>query len=226
MKKRYIAIEFLLVLVFLVLPPLFVTKGYGLSKSTSLSLEVAVKILMTIAFYMQMKFLFSSGRDQSNNSHNKFSLLVRRLFWFSITLGILMLVFALMQALTFVTSGDSLAESFVPTITSIKAFAFVALTVGAGAFYEEVIYRQLIPEFLFELLGTLKNKKIAVVSCEAIALLLFAFAHRYLGWIAVLNSFLCGIILRLCFRKTGSAITGSLVHFTYNMTLVIFSSLI
>ncbi|UKI54528.1 MAG: CPBP family intramembrane metalloprotease [Treponema succinifaciens] len=63
---------------------------------------------------------------------------------------------------------------------------------AAGAFFEEAVYRQFVPETLNSLF---KKWKIPV---EIFSVVIFALAHRYLGWISVFNAAFCGAVLRLC----------------------------
>ncbi|MBQ0039681.1 MAG: CPBP family intramembrane metalloprotease [Treponema sp.] len=225
MKKRYILVEFLIVFLLLVLPPLFVTKGHGLSQGGTFSPAVAFQLLIAVALYLQLAYLKKKEGGTSDTALPKNAVFIKSLFWFSITLGCLMLVFALMQAISLIVDKEALADPFMPDTDSVFAWLFIIFTVATGAFYEEVIYRQFIPDFLQKLVDSEKRKRLCFYGRELFALAVFAFAHRYLGWIPVLNSFICGIILRLCCRRTGSVVTGATAHFVYNTTLVAFYAL-
>lgn len=225
MKKRYILIEFLLVFLFLVLPPLFVKASSGISKTLTFTPAAAVQLL--VAVFLQMHFVYflrPANNASSVNSAKKAGRIFTVSFWWSITLGSLMLIFALMQTLSFFIEQN--AHHTMQSVTSVFAWISVTVSVAIAAFYEEALYRQFLPEVSAILLVGKINKKIFFHFIEVLVILIFAFSHRYLGFIPVLNAFACGAVLRLCYRKTGSIWTGALAHFTYNMTLIIFSQII
>lgn len=219
MKKRYILFEFLLIFIFLVLPPLFVAKADGLSKAGNFSPYVITQLLIALALQAQFKVYFKRGEDPSK------AMIFKAAFWWSITLGCLMLIFALMQTLELFFEREALSRNHLPSITSFAGWFFLVFSVASAAFYEEVIYRQAIPELAAMVLDAQMEKRWVALSLEVLAIALFAFSHRYLGWIPVLNAFACGFVLRLCYRKTGSVWTGAAAHFVYNMTLITFSLL-
>lgn len=220
MKKRYILIEFLLVFLFLVLPPLFVKASSGISKTVTFRPAVAVQFLVAVLLQMHFVYFLRKKDYAKKNGSRIFTVC----FWWSITLGSLMLLFALMQTLSFFIEKN--AHHTMQSVTSVFAWISVTVSVAIAAFYEEVLYRQFLPEVSAILLDGRVNKKIFCYLMEVLIILIFAFSHRYLGFIPVLNAFACGAVLRLCYRKTGSIWTGALSHFTYNMTLIIFSQII
>ena len=104
-------------------------------------------------------------------------------------------------------------------------FLSLAVNFLAGAFYEEVLYREFVPKTLYALLEGFSSDRgrIAIgIIVESFAVLVFAAAHRYMGFFAVLNALLCAIALRNCYVKTGGAYTGTIVHFLYNMMNLFF----
>ncbi|MCQ2240630.1 CPBP family intramembrane glutamic endopeptidase [Treponema sp.] len=219
MKKRYILSEFLLIFVFLILPPLFVSKGSGLSKAASFSPIVFIQLAIAAVLYIQYKLQFT---DLKNSMKIK---IFKIPFWWSITLGSLMLIFALMQTLELFLEKETLSRNLLPAINSPMGWFFLTFSVFTGAFYEEVLYRQFMPEFLLKIFESKAEKKWCLMAIEAFPLIIFALSHRYLGWIPVFNALACGSVLRLCYRKTFSVWTGMTAHFTYNMTLIVFSLL-
>ncbi|MBP5438495.1 MAG: CPBP family intramembrane metalloprotease [Treponema sp.] len=95
----------------------------------------------------------------------------------------------------------------------------------AGAFFEEVLYREFFPKTLYTLLDGLSSDKMKLavrIFVEASAVVIFAMAHRYMGIFAVANAALCAVALRNCYVKTDSAYTGTAVHFLYNMISLFF----
>lgn len=219
MKKRYILFEFLLIFIFLILPPLFVAKADGISKAGSFSPHVIMQLFIAIVLQTQFKVYFKKEENTGRG------MLFKAAFWWSITLGCLMLIFALMQTLELFIEREALSRNLMPSIKSFSGWFFLVFSVVTAAFYEEAVYRQSVPELASILLGTKMEKKWVSWGIEFIAVALFAFSHRYLGRIPVINAFACGSILRLCYRKTNSVWTGTVAHFIYNLTLIALSIL-
>ncbi len=135
--------------------------------------------------------------------------------------GGLMLVYAGIEALSIVFPSLFLfrkAMSTVPPATVPQWISFLLLLVG-GAFYEEALYRVFMPEAICALLKAPALKYAA----EAGVVIVFALSHRYLGTAAVVNAILCGVILRLCFRRTKSIVPGTAAHILYNFMQIVFA---
>lgn len=219
MKKRYILIEFLLVLAFLAVPPVFVSHGTGLSQAGTFNASVLYQLLISVILFFQFLKLKPAEKSKAK--------IFRFLFHGTITLGILMIIFALMQSIELLFSNEEMkSQNFMPDVDGPLSILFLTLAVVCGAFYEEVLYRQFLPEFMALIAGEKINRKIVFYGTEFLALLLFAFAHRYQGWISVVNSFLCGTVLRLCYKKTSSVLPGAAAHAVYNLSLSVFYILI
>ena len=219
MKKRYILIEFLLVLAFLAVPPVFVSHGTGLSQAGTFNASVLYQLLISVILFFQFLKLKPAEKSKAK--------IFRFLFHGTITLGILMIIFALMQSIELLFSNEEMkSQNFMPDVDGPLSILFLTLAVVCGAFYEEVLYRQFLPEFIALIAGEKINMKLVFYGTEFLALLLFAFAHRYQGWISVVNSFLCGTVLRLCYKKTSSVLPGAAAHAVYNLSLSVFYILI
>ena len=219
MKKRYILIEFLLVLAFLAVPPVFVSHGTGLSQAGTFNASVLYQLLISVILFFQFLKLKPAEKSKAK--------IFRFLFHGTITLGILMIIFALMQSIELLFSNEEMkSQNFMPDVDGPLSILFLTLAVVCGAFYEEVLYRQFLPEFMALIAGEKINRKLVFYGTEFLALLLFAFAHRYQGWISVVNSFLCGTVLRLCYKKTSSVLPGAAAHAVYNLSLSLFYILI
>ena len=219
MKKRYILIEFLLVLAFLAVPPVFVSHGTGLSQAGTFNASVLYQLLISVILFFQFLKLKPAEKSKAK--------IFRFLFHGTITLGILMIIFALMQSIELLFSNEEMkSQNFMPDVDGPLSILFLTLAVVCGAFYEEVLYRQFLPEFMALIAGEKINRKLVFYGTEFLALLLFAFAHRYQGWISVVDSFLCGTVLRLCYKKTSSVLPGAAAHAVYNLSLSVFYILI
>ncbi len=220
MKKKYLYAEFFILFSIFALPPIFASHP----ERTVLSFNFAVVPEAAAAIFLQVQFLSVFPQKKISSQKEKFSRLIKSLFYGAMTLGFLMLIFAATNAAAILTKKFPAEEKFV-FADSPDFFYFVSLifSLGAASFFEEEFYRQFLPEFL---LYFFPSKKIFVFSAEFIALFSFALAHLYLGIFSVAYAFFCGMVLRFCRKKTGSIFTPWAVHFAYNLTLTIFSFLL
>lgn len=101
--------------------------------------------------------------------------------------------------------------------SSILQYIFLVLTFLFSAFYEESLFRLYLPEVCSKISGKVKNTFASLAIAELIPALLFSFCHRYLGWLAVLNAFLCHFVLRFCYKKTENFLYGTVIHAIYNI---------
>lgn len=216
MKKRYILAEFLVVFIFLLIPPIFADKGAYLSEEFSFSIlaEFFIAVILQIQFKIENKC-------EKKSANEKFILLVNSLKWGAFTLGFLMLIFAAVHAFCFAFKISSTqTEILLKNPENFSSWIFLIFTLAAGAFFEESVYRQFVPETLNSLLGKWK------IPVEIFSVLIFALAHRYLGWISVCNAAFCGAVLRICRIKTDSIAPSFAAHFVYNLSLIVFSVLL
>lgn len=216
MKKRYILAEFLVVFVFLLIPPIFADKGAYLSEEFSFSVLAEFFIAAILQFQFKIE-----NKCEKKSANEKFILLVNSLKWGALTLGFLMLIFAAVHAFCFAFKISSAqTEILLKNPENFSSWIFLIFTLAAGAFFEEAVYRQFVPETLNSLLGKWK------IPVEIFSVLIFALAHRYLGWISVCNAAFCGAVLRLCRIKTDSIVPSFAAHFIYNLSLIVFSVLL
>ncbi|MCR5218436.1 type II CAAX endopeptidase family protein [Treponema sp.] len=218
MKKKYIFIQLLAVLLLLVLPTFTAESSSSFNILFSFSFYSAIQLFMALILDGEFRIFL-----KDNNSlpfENTFSLIVNHLKWGGITLGLLMLTYALMTALAIFlpASFSQSSQSTALTVPGLKGILFLIMNVMAASYYEEVIYRQLLPQSFY----LLSENKAFRLSGEIFTLIVFALGHFYLGFIAVINAFICGIFLRLCRIKTRSVSTGAAAHFIYNFTLFSF----
>ena len=90
-----------------------------------------------------------------------------------------------------------------------------------AAFYEEVLYRFYFVDELYNLITKKKVWRGCRLLCEGLGLLVFAFAHLYMGWISVLNAALAHVFLRLCFKRFGKLWPCLAALFIYNVISLI-----
>ncbi|MBO4533401.1 MAG: CPBP family intramembrane metalloprotease [Treponema sp.] len=96
---------------------------------------------------------------------------------------------------------------------------FCLITFALSAIYEEIIYRFYFTDALRRLIP-IERKYIWIVY-ELAGLVVFAFAHFYLGWASVINATFAHVILRFLYKKTNLIWNCVIVHFIYNVISLI-----
>lgn len=212
MKIHYKKIEFFIVFLFLVLPPVFVTSVQNTSYTFSFSYYI----------FFQAAIAFLLDFQQRKNTVKKKSVkLSKRINTFSqgtVTLGLLFLVFALFQAAVYFfpqIQKDGISTLVLPP-SGFSEYLICIINVIISAYYEEVLYRQYLPLSIYDFFT--EDRKLSFI-IEIFPVLFFAASHLYLGWLGVLNALFCGIILRRCAYKTDSIYTGTVVHIIYNLCM-------
>ncbi len=133
-----------------------------------------------------------------------------------ITFGFLCCFSAFMEFIAYAAHFSNNSTVIVPSGLFENTCFFLKFLLAV--FYEEIIFRIYLPEESKRLIiKKIKNKKIACVITEFTIALLFAFAHRYLGWPAVINAFAAHLALRICYIKTENFFTIFMAHFFYNL---------
>lgn len=223
MKNKYIIIEFIAILVFLIIPPLLVNPGTAatIANNGKISPFLFLRLIIAIFLYYQQIYIIKKSKKQQNGPKESFRKLILFLSWSALCFGILMIIQAGMQALSMVLPVEYKENALNLNLDGID-WMIMLFNLLAGAFYEEVIYREFLPETL---LSFSKDRKAAIIMIECACVLVFALSHRYLGILAVINALLGGIILRVCRRKSHGIWAGTLAHFLYNAILLIFTLL-
>lgn len=210
MKKRAYAIEFLLIFLILILPPLIfnrqsVTSFYPVYHWSQF-------ILFACAVFLSVH-VSSEPPVSASDRHPQF--LYPAVFL--ISFGSLCVISALVQLLSSLCGWD-------PKMTVLKPHGFllwvncIAGTIGA-AFYEEVLFRQFLPDRL-ERLFEGRWKWIRFV-WESELIVIFALSHHPAGCASVLNAFFAAIVLRLAFLKCRSIAVISASHGLYNLLSIL-----
>lgn len=96
---------------------------------------------------------------------------------------------------------------------------FCLLTFAFSAVYEEVIYRFYFTDAFKRLIRF--EQKYSWIFFEVTGVLIFAFAHLYLGWAAVINAAFAHVVLRFLYKKTNLIWNCILIHFIYNVISLI-----
>lgn len=223
MNKIFSLLEFFAVLFFLVLPPLFATKTAG---GTTLDFSHGYAAATFFLFAVSV-FLYLIEKKFANKTEKTAAIL--KISCGNICLGLIFLVSAAFQTAGFLIekSGFNFLEND-KIIFPQNIFYFMNFITGTfcAAFYEEILYRFYFPEsckrnfkiLTFGKLDSQKSKKTDFI-LELASALIFAFSHLYLGFLAVLNAFFSGIVLRICMRKTKSVFVPAFIHSVYNFSV-------
>lgn len=191
--------DYIIILTLFVVPPILSGTSDASEHSATLSFPAMLIYFLICAYIIQKSI--RQGRLKPS-----FSLL----WTFIILTGLLLSSLIWNTACNFFNSTPSISmikpQGTVETMLAI-------LSILLSALYEELVYRQFLPETTLKLL---RNRIIS----ELAVILLFALGHMYAGIWAVLNAFIAGILLRLCFTKTGSFITGFTAHTVYNIIIL------
>lgn len=127
------------------------------------------------------------------------------------------LVFSFLSTLDFFKISTeipvSIPYSFTGWIWCILNFFF-------AAFFEEIIYRYYFIDEL-NVFFNKSDKKTLRFIFELAGLLIFSLSHFYMGILSVFNAAIAHVILRLCYKKSGSIVPGFLAHFCYNIISLI-----
>ena len=211
MKKTFFAIEFVIVALFLLLPPVIFN-----SDSQNVKITLTPFAFFSLAaglflyFFNRKPFYSSHSSDSSGKNINS----IKKISVLTVSFGLLILTSVVFVAVQEFVIKQNSPEPLVPKNAVEWSMALTPL--AFGAVYEEALYRFFVPQFfLFYFEGKAK------VFFEAVSVLLFALAHIYLGTAGFLNALICGIILRVCYKKTNDLWANCLIHFLYNSLLLI-----
>lgn len=243
MKKKYLILQLITIVVFIAIPPLLQKEtnhiySFGINSATFIQLILAV--LLNFEFYTIRKNLNKKNDIPENpNSENQknqkaledFSHKITVLKYFALTLAFLMLTYAFTLFLTHLPLPILKSHQNTINFPNGPAWIFAFVQLAISAFFEEVIYRELLPESLL-LIFPLKNQNFFTQNkklnfkrllLEGLPLILFSLAHLYAGLASVINAFFSAIFLRLSYIKTKSVYTGAASHFVYNSLMLLFA---
>lgn len=234
MTKKLFFLQFFAILALFVLPPLFAKSqsagSVDLGKINYYGL-ISFCAALFLLFQERMESRRQMGESAAADTSGQKLDGSRRLLGLAFQSSAFLTTFGalLLTGTAFMLASDffGLKESAVLTKPqgAIEWFVCV-LTVFFAAFYEETVYRNYLPKCL--LAAVLDNPRLggplagwkkaaARLLLEALVMALFALAHRWQGWAAVLNALAAGTILRLCFIKCKSLAPGIAAHFLYNL---------
>ncbi len=202
-SSLYEIIVFSLIFIFLIIPPFFSAPLGG--KSALFTWNFPIRQTGLCIFALVLFFL-------SRNLNTK------KGFFFPSLLALTLLFFCALL-IKFITKSNYKS----PLPSSVLEWIFCLLTFLFAAVYEEIIYRFYFSDSLFRLINytALAGKKWLFWLCEICGLLVFAFAHLYLGISAVINAAFAHIVLRFLYKKTNLIWNCVLIHFLYNIISLI-----
>ncbi|WP_191018106.1 CPBP family intramembrane glutamic endopeptidase [Treponema zioleckii] len=213
MKKITYAIELFLIILFFIVPPIFMQNPINSTIKMIYPMQTFVTIIFGIVLYLQIKDKFIPYKEIS---FFKIAIDAGKSL---LCLGTLLLSAAVLESLSFLILKKTHPTEF--TLIAPKNFLqilnFLIGTFGA-AFYEEVLYRLYLPEeikFLAKINSPFK-KRIFDISTEILCVIIFALGHLYLGILGVANAIIGGTALRICVKKTCGIWAGFFAHAAFN----------
>jgi len=225
-KKSFIdTLFFFFVLSFIILPPLFVqSAGPGVFTTWTFPL---MQMLYAYIAGIILWFFYIQKRQKNSRPQS-----VKRIVFF-VNSGYALVTFGALSLTASVTELffhlRGMQSPVIPSLPSSAAqFFFCVLNFIFASFFEEVLYRLYLPDMLFRFISYIPHitPKLAAVLGECAAVLLFAFAHRYLGAASVVNAAAACVILRICCKKSGTVWTNTAAHFAYNILSLILVSVL
>lgn len=215
MTKKLFFLQFFLIILIFVLPPIFAR------------LDADAEIFLgkfnffSLLNFSLAVFLFLQNKGEAEEPAKKIPLYLKIGILYSlffVTFGALLVsgvVFESIGALLGLKGG---AKITMPQLW--YEYLFCLLNFLFQAFYEESLYRLYLPDALGKIIPGLKTipdsaekQRAAEIAC----VLLFALAHSYSGIPAVLNAAAAGIILRRTALKAKSIMPGFFAHLAYNL---------
>lgn len=225
MTKMIFALQFSLILLIFVCPPLFVAFSENLavdfSKFNYFSL---LGFLLALFLYFQDKReRFLEGIPVQDNKKGLWKAADFTSHYF-LTFGSLAICAALFELIGLAVKTPAFENVILPK--NFLQGLVCAFSLAAAAFYEECLYRLYLPKAMKKILDRIKAGKktraALIYFAEGADVLLFAFAHRYQGSLALLNAMLAGAVLRLSFVKSKSLWPPFFAHLTFNAAALFF----
>ena len=201
-SRLYEIIVFLLILLFLIIPPFFTTRIMDADRIFNWAFPW--KQAGLCAFALVLYFLSRKLNCQ------------KKIFYPSlIALSLLFFIAIMIKLICHQTPGSN--KAIMPQ--GGMQVLFCLLTFAFSAVYEEIIYRFYFTDALKRLI--LIEWKYARIIFEAAGLAVFAFAHLYMGPASVINAAFAHLVLRFLYKKTNLIWNCIIIHFIYNVISLI-----
>jgi len=213
MKKQGYTIEFFIIFLILILPPLI------FNRSAPLMINPVYSFQHFCLFALAFVLYFHQNQDDENNQNRESKglpslfALIRQSGFFFVSFGLLCVISALVQALSHLSGLDAPVEAVAPE----KLYLWINCIAGTflAAFYEEMVFRSFAPDRLAKIFGD--QNRFVRLAWEGAMVILFAVSHLYAGFFSFVNALCAGVVLRITLIKCGSVGTVSLAHGLYNM---------
>lgn len=230
-KHHYIAeiCEFLFISFFLVLPPL------SLAPQNTVNLTVnydtyAVFFRAIVIIYLTFRLYDNSHktsrRIKSTRPHTNIPKFLQLVIQTVLVLGLLFAVSMIFSYISSLLGNVTAIIQVSPPQTIVLWLWFIFGTIIFACF-EEILFRRYLPDQARYFINTLNNKvsssktkkslKIALFFVELLFIILFALAHRYMGFFAILTALCSAIVLRLSVCKFDSLIPACIAHSVHNL---------
>ena len=198
--------DFFLLFVMFAFPPVLNSK----TSSYSASMPVLMLLVYTaVCIYILCKTKFKKS------DFTKFSFLSSAILLISLFIN--GAVWNLISSL-FVDSQEDI-QRIMPD--NLLEKLYVGLSIFVSALYEELLYRQFLPDGAVSIISQSAQSVISPTvlrfASEIVIIAIFALGHRYLGGWAVVNALCAGVMLRIFCIRTGSFLSGFIAHYVYNM---------
>lgn len=223
MKKGFFTTEFVAILLFFVLPPIVFPQTLPQERVAGFSWMTFALAALAGGLWWQIRKNFSQIADTDGKV--RFFLDHGQIL---VTFGALVVCAGVFEVIArFLMRVEDTVRLLPPS--TVLGWVNVGTGTVCAAFYEEVLYRAYVPYALKTIFTAKKNeaharcalgKPVREVVCEAVAVVLFALAHRYAGWLSVANAAVGGVLLRWCFCKTRRLWTNVTAHAAYNAVML------
>ena len=233
MKKGFFATEFAVLLLFFVLPPIVFASKMPSERVMQFSWQTFVLAAFAAVLWWHLRNetqteaeAHSAEQTRTGGDEQKLHRFMHQGYAL-LTFGAIVVCAGISElAGRFLLHTNDAVRLHAPA--SILGWVNVGLGTVCAAFYEEVLYRVYLPGALKRLFckrpscadGTVPHFTKKAFACEACAVVLFALAHRYLGWLSVANAAVAGALLRRCYRKTDRLWTNLAAHVAYNAVML------
>jgi membrane protease YdiL (CAAX protease family) len=215
-------LQFLLITALFALPPLF-ARNASPEAFTAWKFPV-LPVLYACFAALLLRYSGIARNEPCSSAQSRRIMIYMRIGYASASFGALCVISSVIELVLHFT-GSSVHQNVALPSTAISV-VFCIVEFACSSFFEEVLYRFYLPEALISLLTKIPRFRYSLMTAETVCIMLFACAHRYLGIPSVINAAAAGIILRLCYKKSGSVSAGTAAHFLYNLlSLCLFSKL-
>ncbi len=213
MKKQGYTIEFFIIFLILILPPLIFNRSAPSVINPVYSFQHFCLFALAFVLYIHQNQDAEKSITPESKGPSRLFLIIRQSGFFFVCFGLLCVISALVQALSHLSGLGSHVEVLPPG----NFYLWINCVAGTflAAFYEEMVFRSFAPDRLAKIFGD--QNRFVRLAWEGGMVILFAASHLYAGFFSFVNALCAGVVLRITLIKCGSVGTVSLAHGLYNM---------